>query len=87
MKRELLQKGQIIERVFDYAPWWSTDVNVKVGDLFEYVGPTMYVEHSAEVIRVLPLDRHITRNYWNLTMHHFVRPDGTIAKADRCIWK
>lgn len=87
MKRELLQKGQIIERVFDYAPWWSADVGVRVGDMFEYVGPTGYVDATVDIIHVRPLDRHIAKNYWNLTMHHFVRPDGTIAKADRCIWE
>ena len=87
MKRELLQKGQIIERVVDYAPWWSTDVNVKVGDLFEYVGVTRYITLTADIVRVKPLDRHIKRSCWNLTMNHFTRPDGTIAKADRCIWE
>ena len=87
MKRELLRKGQIIERVVDYAPWWSTDVGVKVGHMFEYVGPTAYVDAEVDVINVIPLDRFIRRSHWKLTMHHFVRPDGTIAKADECMWK
>jgi len=85
--RELLERGTIIERVSDYAPWWSLDVNVKVGDLFEYVGPTEYITEASDVVHIRPLDRRIRRPHWNLTMHHFIRPNGTIAKTGQCIWK
>lgn len=86
MKRRVLKKGTILERVYDYAPWWSIDMHVNVGDLFEYVGGDITINMKDTVVQVRPLDRDIAMRYWNLTMNHFIHPGGEIAVHEVCMW-